>query len=309
MRNHYDNLKVSQDAPIEVIQAAYRTLAKKYHPDLNPDNPDAEHIMQIINSAYEVLSDPLLRQEHDSWIAKQNLKNIVEKNKKEESSRDVNNENPLQKSVIPHSQPSHTLKRLKLVWIVMWVFISWFIKRATIISLLVFLYYFFIRNTNINNMTQSNTSPINTPKNSSIIKNFCAPTMKTFTDGSTWPANPKILSVRETKKGLSSLSLDNSQNKQNLLIKVSSLTDRFTTGFAWELFIPAGQQLVLKGMPKGEYVVKIKDTESGCAQISQIISMTEIRTPQGIEYSDNSLTFYPVINGNTHLDSLPNSQF
>nr|WP_150321507.1 J domain-containing protein [Enterobacter hormaechei] len=59
MRTHYDNLKVSQEAPVEVIQAAYRTLAKKYHPDLNRDNPDAEKIMQILNEAYEVLSDPV----------------------------------------------------------------------------------------------------------------------------------------------------------------------------------------------------------------------------------------------------------
>ena len=35
MRTHYDNLKVSKDAPVEGIQAAYRTLAKKYHPDIN----------------------------------------------------------------------------------------------------------------------------------------------------------------------------------------------------------------------------------------------------------------------------------
>ena len=66
MRTHYDNLKVSKDAPVEVIQAAYRTLAKKYHPDINKNNPEAARIMQIINASYEVLIDPLKRKEHDS---------------------------------------------------------------------------------------------------------------------------------------------------------------------------------------------------------------------------------------------------
>lgn len=65
---HYDNLKVARDAPPEVIRAAYRTLSKKYHPDLNPDNPDAMRIIQIINAAYEVLSNPEKRLEHDKWI-------------------------------------------------------------------------------------------------------------------------------------------------------------------------------------------------------------------------------------------------
>lgn len=81
MRTHYDNLKVSMDAPIEVIQAAYRTLAKKYHPDINKDNPEAARIMQIINAAYEVLSDPMKRAEHDAWSGKENWQRVVESGK------------------------------------------------------------------------------------------------------------------------------------------------------------------------------------------------------------------------------------
>ncbi|MGC9827417.1 DnaJ domain-containing protein [Escherichia coli] len=78
MRTHYDNLKISKDAPIEVIQAAYRSLAKKYHPDINKDNPDAARIMKIINSSYEILSDPQKRKEHDSWIIKETWRERAE---------------------------------------------------------------------------------------------------------------------------------------------------------------------------------------------------------------------------------------
>ena len=70
-RTHYDNLKVSQDAPIEVIQAAYRSLARKYHPDMNASATKAEAVMKIINASYEVLSDPVKRAAHDEWIAAQ----------------------------------------------------------------------------------------------------------------------------------------------------------------------------------------------------------------------------------------------
>lgn len=70
-RTHYDNLKVSRDAPIEVIQAAYRSLARKYHPDKNGSDPKGEAIMKAINASYEVLSDSAKRSKHDEWIAAQ----------------------------------------------------------------------------------------------------------------------------------------------------------------------------------------------------------------------------------------------
>jgi DnaJ-class molecular chaperone len=70
LHTHYDNLKVARTAPPEVIRAAYKTLSQKYHPDRNPGSPEAIRVIQIINSAYEVLSDPIKRQEHDEWIAR-----------------------------------------------------------------------------------------------------------------------------------------------------------------------------------------------------------------------------------------------
>jgi DnaJ-class molecular chaperone len=69
IHTHYDNLKVTRNAPPEVIRAAYKTLSQKFHPDRNPDNHSATRTFQIINSAYEVLSNPVKRREHDDWIA------------------------------------------------------------------------------------------------------------------------------------------------------------------------------------------------------------------------------------------------
>lgn len=70
VHTHYDNLKVARNAPPEVIRAAYKTLSQKHHPDRNGNSESAIRIIQIINSAYEVLSDPVKRREHDDWIAK-----------------------------------------------------------------------------------------------------------------------------------------------------------------------------------------------------------------------------------------------
>lgn len=70
IHTHYDNLQLSQNASDAEIRQAYRRLSKRYHPDLN-DDPDAHRIMQLVNRAYEVLSDPVSRAEHDRWIAAQ----------------------------------------------------------------------------------------------------------------------------------------------------------------------------------------------------------------------------------------------
>ena len=73
LHTHYDNLKVARNAPPEVIRAAYKTLSQKYHPDKNPDNPQAARIMSVINTSYDILTDPVQKSAHDRWIAEQEL--------------------------------------------------------------------------------------------------------------------------------------------------------------------------------------------------------------------------------------------
>jgi hypothetical protein len=69
IHTHYDNLKVARHAPQEVIRAAYKALSQKYHPDKNQGDERAARVMAIVNSAYNILSDPVRRKEHDEWIA------------------------------------------------------------------------------------------------------------------------------------------------------------------------------------------------------------------------------------------------
>ena len=64
---HYDCLKIALDAPPEVVRAAYRALAQKYHPDRNSD-PDANAMMALVNEAHRVLSDSALRLEYDRGL-------------------------------------------------------------------------------------------------------------------------------------------------------------------------------------------------------------------------------------------------
>lgn len=65
--NYYDILEVNKNASQEIIEKAYKTLVKKYHPDLQENNLKNEYEEKIkkINEAYEVLSNPDKRKEYD----------------------------------------------------------------------------------------------------------------------------------------------------------------------------------------------------------------------------------------------------
>ncbi|HIK39442.1 DnaJ C-terminal domain-containing protein [Thermoleptolyngbya sp. M55_K2018_002] len=66
-KDYYEILGVSKAATPEEIKKAYRKLARKYHPDLNPDDPEAEARFKEINEAHEVLSDSEKRQKYDQF--------------------------------------------------------------------------------------------------------------------------------------------------------------------------------------------------------------------------------------------------
>jgi molecular chaperone DnaJ len=66
-RDYYDVLGVAKDAADGDIKRAYRELARKYHPDVNPDRPELAERFKEINEAYAVLSDPDARTRYDRW--------------------------------------------------------------------------------------------------------------------------------------------------------------------------------------------------------------------------------------------------
>jgi molecular chaperone DnaJ len=66
--NHYETLGVGKDASPEEIKKKYRKLARKYHPDVNPGDRQAEARFKKINEAYRILSDPSLKAKYDAEL-------------------------------------------------------------------------------------------------------------------------------------------------------------------------------------------------------------------------------------------------
>ena len=66
-RDYYEVLGIGKNATDAEIKSAYRKLAKKYHPDLNPGDKTAEEKFKEVNEANDVLSDPDKRERYDQF--------------------------------------------------------------------------------------------------------------------------------------------------------------------------------------------------------------------------------------------------
>src|SRR5215204_4994501 len=65
--DYYKVLEIDKNATAEDIKKAYRKLARKFHPDVNPNDKEAHKKFQQINEANEVLSDPGKRKKYDQY--------------------------------------------------------------------------------------------------------------------------------------------------------------------------------------------------------------------------------------------------
>ena len=86
MKDYYRILKVNEKASPEIIEKAYKTLVKKYHPDLysSAQKKEAERKLKDINEAYNILSDSFLRSQYDLELQRQ---------RKMQTEENISNEN------------------------------------------------------------------------------------------------------------------------------------------------------------------------------------------------------------------------
>ena len=66
-QDYYETLGINKGAGADEIKKAYRQMAKKYHPDMNPGNAEAEQKFKEVNEAYVVLSDPEKKAQYDQY--------------------------------------------------------------------------------------------------------------------------------------------------------------------------------------------------------------------------------------------------
>ncbi len=89
MKDYYGILEVNEKASQEIIEKAYKTLVKKYHPDLysSVQKREAEIKLRDINEAYNILSDNFLRAQYDLELQKEKIRAQTSRNVSEENTQ------------------------------------------------------------------------------------------------------------------------------------------------------------------------------------------------------------------------------
>lgn len=89
MKDYYGILEVNEKASQEIIEKAYKTLVKKYHPDLysSVQKREAEMKLKDINEAYNILSDSFLRAQYDLELQKEKIRAQTSRNVSEENTQ------------------------------------------------------------------------------------------------------------------------------------------------------------------------------------------------------------------------------
>lgn len=280
---HYDNLKVSRDAPPQVINAAYRALCKQHHPDINKDYEKSEKVMAIVNGSYAVLSDPAKRMAHDQWIR------LQESEVKEQN--DVEAPIPLGGKVgfIRH------LRSYGLTYAFFAALIGWYALDSS-------------------QPKQSGLPPY--IANPSPQKAEAAPEIAKYSrpdaapNGKPWPSAPSYVAGYPIARrdGLSSLTIDNSANSSDVFVKLVALGESNTVPIR-HVYIPASQTFKMEKVRAGTYDVRYQDLEDGSLARSESFVLQEIEEINGTSFSNNTITLYKVQNGNFQTFPLSPSEF
>ena len=302
--SHYENLKVARNAPPEVIRAAYRILSQKYHPDRNPGDSEAARIMTIINAAYETLSDPVKRHEHDKWIA------AVETGSAAHGIPPTSN-SPSQRRAFDIDetklQPNRTVNRSvihKAGRLFAHVLRNWFwyaIGAALLWGV-------------VND--KPSLPPLGPkpyvaspgPRPVPVVPAYERPT--TAPNGKPWPTSAAYVPgyQRLHMKGLSSVLVDNSQNGSDVFVKLVSL-DGPQAYPVRVFYIPGHGRFTLNKITIGQYDIRYRDLTSGALARSEAFNLEETPKYSGTEFTRFTMTLYKVRHGNMQTYALSEAEF
>jgi len=133
---------------------------------------------------------------------------------------------------------------------------------------------------------------------------------RTAPNGEPWPVSAGYIRGYERYRtnGLSTVTVDNSQNNTDVFVKLVSL-DKENPINARMFFIPANGSFTVNKVTAGNYDIRYRDLHSGHLSRSEQFKLDEIKTNEGTEYSVFTLTLYKVKNGNMQTYGLSEENF
>ena len=260
VHTHYDNLKVVRNAPPELIHAAYRTLSQKYHPDRNPGNSEAARIMAIINASYEVLSDPIRLQEHDTWIAAKEKRALNTDESVVFSSTQFTDPKPATR-VTPDRFPQKLVRALR-ARTSNWLPGDWIVLTVILIFIIGIWFNYSPQPERVTKSPPANKPYVPDPPAAAAAPLYVRPAMAP--NGSPWPRSGSYIRGYKNLRtdGRSTVTVDNSKNESDVFVKLVFL-DSAQAYPVRVFFIPAYGSFTVKGVRAGNYDVRYKDLGTG----------------------------------------------
>lgn len=281
IRTHYDNLKVTRDAPLEVIRAAYRALSKKYHPDRRSNDPEAARVMRLLNAAYEALSDPLKRRQHDEWIAQSEQRDVARGYAPAE----------VEAYGMPASGVSSSARRRRR-W-------AWFAGGASALAA-VFSVVAALRYEVGGGQGSESVAAVRWAEEVHAPVSAAAPRMSSYVrrplapNGMPWPEATGYVEgyAKLRTDGSSSVVLDNSHSSADVFVKVFTLDAVPPLGVR-AVFIKAGEAFRVDTVRAGTYEVRYRDLDSGAVSRSAPFILAELPEAELSALDDMAILLVP----------------
>lgn len=331
IKTHYDNLKVARNAPDEVIRAAYRSLSEKYHPGRHPGSAEAARIRKILDAAYDTLTDPVRRKEHDQWIERQELGDAEFSESLTTSHRSLEG---LVKNVMSPLIAWASVNRSRL-----WM------GAGLVVATVLFVSaeqggLFASSNESAPRLSKpynpapapdpmpapalvqprDKTVPVRSPPMVPInsvptsrlapvaLKPACEPSASP--KGYQWPDTAGYLKgyPKRAMTGRSIVRIDNSQSGDDVMVKLVSTSDSVSSPVR-VFYIPAHGDFTASKLSSGTYDVRFCTISDGHLSRSDPFTLEEIHEGNVIEATRFDLTLYTVPHGNTQMHALNPADF
>lgn len=330
IHTHYENLKVSRDAHPKIIRKAYKKLSSQYHPDHNNNNPEATKVMQVINLAYDVLSDPVRRKEHDEWIARMEAEQRQSQTSQNEPAfesvwreayqsprnappffRYAGKERP-ESIYRPKKASSQNLDKLDKSVIEKHIYKNWFWYMLAIAVAMVFAYHSYSRNTyspfiTVPQQHQLHSKPANGKSHNLGGKNgSTAPAAQagfagipddrfmreeTAPDGLPWPAAASYLSGFEQAN---STGLSNvtvdNARRESDVLVKLYYLEGDKPRAVRVFFIPARSSFKAEKLTPGLYDLRFLDLQSGLLYRTEPFELQEMALTSGARFTGISMS-------------------
>jgi hypothetical protein len=333
VHSHYDNLRVTQNAPSSVIKAAYKTLCQQYHPDKSLD-PNAERIMTILNASYQALSDPERRSQHDAWIARQEEKaaraapRAVNENGDAPAQASARTAEPVREAQARERelQLPETIYFWPLVFQALRQ-VSWRIWAVvTIIAVLVWWPFKLSPTTSVAASAgfseasrrkvdeflaaEPQVAPAKVTVQVSVPAAPQVSPLARAPNGEEWPSAAGYVPgyALDATGGYSTLTIDNTSNDYNVYVKLA-WANAGPGAALRHVFIPRHHTFTMEDILPGAYEIKYRNLSSGSVAKTEAFALNEEETGSGVRYSQVTFTLYTVQHGNTKMQYLSADQF